>query len=90
VKFNDNYIPELGRSGKMRAKISDVTEEVADVVRRTAPEDTGEYADMVRTELIETPNRVVGKVIADSDHSMLVESMYGTLGRALNSVSGRG
>lgn len=90
MKFNDSFIPDVGRSAKMRAKISNVTEEIAQVVRATAPEVSGEYIHSVRTELIETPYRAVGKVIADCDHGMIVESKHGTLVRAMNTVASRG
>lgn len=90
MKFNDNFIPELGNSPKVVALVTGVTSEVARIVRSTAPVDSGEYVDTVREELVRTPYRAVGKVIADCDHGMLVEAKYGTLARALNDVAGRG
>lgn len=90
MKFDDNFIAELGNSPKVVALVTSVTSEVARIVHSTAPVESGEYADTVREELVHTPYRAVGKVIADCDHGMLVESKYGTLARALNSVTGRG
>jgi hypothetical protein len=86
--FNENYLPGLGKSAAVVALVMGKIEEAADIARSTAPVVTGEYRDSIRTEMTFTDYRVVGKVIADSDHAMIVESKHGTLARALRSVAG--
>lgn len=90
MKFNDNFIPELAVSPRVTGIVADAAEAAADNARSNAPVDSGEYRSSIRVEITRTAYRVVGKVIADCDHGMLVESKYGTLKRALNSVVGRG
>lgn len=88
MKWNERYLPGLGTSAPVRALVSQKTEEAANIVRATAPVDSGEYVANVRTEIIATPYRVVGKVIVDVPHAMLVEGRHGTLRRALRRVMG--
>jgi len=86
MKFNDAYIPELGKSATVENIVRAKAEQVAATARTSAPVDTGEYRNSIGVQIVHTPFRVVAKVIANSDHSMLVESKYGTLARALNKV----
>lgn len=87
MKFNDGYIPGLAKSAPVERIVADKTEQVARIVRQDAPVDTAEYVGSVRTEIEHTPYRVIGKVIADNDHAMLVEGKHGTLRRALRRVT---
>lgn len=87
MKFNDNYIPELGKSAAVDNLVIGVANKAAAIVRSTAPVDSGEYVDNVRVEVLHTANRVVAKVVADVEHAMVVESKHGTLARALRQVS---
>jgi hypothetical protein len=87
MKFNESYLPELGNSAPVKNIVRAKAEEVANVVRSTAPVDTGDYRDNIRVITERTPFRTVAKVVADSDHSMLVESKHGTLSRALRATT---
>jgi hypothetical protein len=86
MKFNERYFDELGNSAPVVAETVAKAEQVANIVRATAPVDSGEYVENVRVEVEHTQHRVVAKVIADTDHGMIVESRYGTMARALRAV----
>lgn len=87
MKFNESFIPDLGHSVAVRAIVKAKAEEVAAAARSSAPVDTGEYRDSIHVEMDSTPFRVVAKVVASSDHAMLVESQTGNLSRALRSAT---
>ncbi|WP_169515674.1 HK97 gp10 family phage protein [Glaciibacter superstes] len=70
----------------MQSIVKAKAEQVAAAARASAPVDTGDYRDSIHVEVVHTPFRVVAKVVADSDHAMLVESKHGTLSRALRAA----
>lgn len=90
MRFNDSFIPGLGRSAPVIAMVVGEANDVARIVRSTAPVDSGDYVSKVRVEVRYTAHRVVARVVAGADHSMVVESREGTLVRALNAVSSGG
>ena len=87
MRFNDAFIPGLGKSGPVVAAVVGAANDLAQTVRSTAPVDSGDYVSKVRVEVKYTAHRVVARVVAGAEHSMVVESREGTLARALNSVS---
>ncbi|TDW31021.1 HK97 gp10 family phage protein [Cryobacterium psychrophilum] len=87
MKFNDRYFDELGNSAQVERIVVGAAEDAAGVARSTAPVDSGEYRDSIHVEVDRAAHRVVAKVVASSDHSMLVESQTGNLSRALRSVT---
>jgi Bacteriophage HK97-gp10, putative tail-component len=89
LKFNDSFIPGLAKSPEVRAIVQAKAEQVAAAARASAPVDTGDYRDSIHVEMVTTPFRVVGKVVASSDHAMLVESQTGNLKRALRAAASR-
>ena len=50
-----------------------------------APVDTGAYRDSLHIEWVVT-DRIVGRVVAGTDHAMLVEAHTGNLARALDAA----
>ena len=90
MKFNDSYIPGLAHSPEVVALLVDAGEQVAGIVRSTAPVSSGEYVSMVRVEVGRTAYRSYARVVAGSDHSLIVEAKHGTLARALGQVASRG
>lgn len=89
VDFNPEYFNELSRSHGVRALVDSVTARVAAAARSSAPVVTGEYRRGIRATG-KLQRRYVGLVIASAPHSLLVESKYGTLARALRAnVKGR-
>lgn len=87
MRFNDSFIPGLGKSGPVVAAVVGAANDLAQAVRSTAPVDSGDYVSKVRVEVKYTAHRVVARVVAGAEHAMVVESREGTLARALNSVS---
>ena len=87
MMFNDGYFDELGNSAPVERIVVGAAEDAASVARSTAPVDSGEYRDSIHVEVDRAAHRVVAKVVASSDHSMLVESQTGNLSRALRSVT---
>lgn len=85
----------LNRAG-MKALLNDPGVR-ADLTRRmgpvlsqaisTAPVKTGEYRASIHMEQA-TTDRAVVRVVADSDHSLVVESRTGNLAKALNTAGG--
>lgn len=86
MRFNDSYIPGLGKSPAVVAIVRAKAEQIAAAARASAPVDTGEYRDSIHVEMESTPYRVVGKVVASSGHAMAVEARTGNLQRALRSA----
>lgn len=86
MKWNEGFFAEIGKGPEARALVEGIANDVADVVRRTGPVDSAEYVSTVRVDVVETPYRVVARVVADCDHAMLVEARFGTLARALGTV----
>ena len=56
---------------------------VAAAAEAGAPVDTGEYRGSIGVEVVHT-DRIVARVVADSDHALLVEAHTGNLARALD------
>lgn len=82
VKFNNDYFDELSRSPGVIALVDQVTEAVAATARSTAPEDTGDYKDGIKTSG-KMQRRYVGLVQGTDKKTMIIESKTGNLARAL-------
>lgn len=81
--WNDHFIPGLAKSARVRAIVVDAAEEVAAGARAAAPVDTGAYRDSIHVEVEETPHRVLARVVASDEKSMIIEARTGNLARAL-------
>jgi hypothetical protein len=86
VKFNEDYLSELGKSAPVRRLVEDATDRVLDAARANAPVDTGAYRAGLHKEIRETPYRVVGVVVGDDPKTMLIESKTGNLAKALRAA----
>jgi len=84
IQFNNAFFNELGRSAGVIRLVDQVTEEIADTARSTAPVDSAEYRDGIEATG-KFQDRYVGLVVAADPKSMLIESKTGNLARALNS-----
>lgn len=89
AKFNDRFLDDLGRSPKVVALVNQKRDQIAVAARASAPVDSGDYKRGIVTRGKVQKRRYVGLVIATDKKSLLIESTYGTLARALRSV-GRG
>lgn len=87
MKWNENFFREVLNSAAVTSIVQAKAEAVASAARASAPVDTGAYRASIRVEMVRGKNRVIGKVVAASDHGMVVESKHGTLGRALGAVN---
>jgi hypothetical protein len=87
MQFNDRFFDDLGKSAGVVALVVGAAENVASVMRATAPVgESREHVDSIHVEVDYTPHRVVARVVADSDHSLAVEARTGHMARALASV----
>ena len=87
-KFNDSFFDELGHSAAVQALVKSKAEQIASAARASAPVDTGAYRAGIHVEVTRSAHRVIAKVVASADDSMLVESHTGNLARAARSVTG--
>lgn len=90
MKFNDGYFPQLAHSSEVESLVVDAAEQVASAARAGAPVDTGAYRDGIEVRVTQGRSRVVARVVASAEDSMLVESQTGNLARALRSVTRSG
>lgn len=88
MDFNNAFFDELSRSPKVAALVSEITEEIADDLRASAPEVSGKYKNGISTAM-KHQRRVVGLVLATDKKSLLVEAKLGLMVRALNRAKRR-
>lgn len=88
MQFQNGYFDALLRSDPVRAVVDEAAERVAERARATAPVGDGGYKNGITTAG-KMQKRYVGLVVANSRHSMKVESRTGNLARAVRG-SGRG
>lgn len=86
MKFNESYLPKLGKSPRVTALLTGIGDEIAESARATAPVKTGAYRDSIHVEVKGAANRNVVLVVAADPKAMLIESKTGNLVRALNRV----
>ena len=83
VEFNDAEIQRILNSPQMAAEVRRVGAAIVACARAIAPVKSSDYINSFRVELKPHKQyRVVGYVINDSDHAMLVEMRHGTLSKA--------
>lgn len=66
----------------VRAELQRRADAVAAAAKASAPVASGAYRDSIRVESV-TTDRAVARVVAGTDHGLLVESKTGNLARAL-------
>ena len=83
VEFNDAEIQRILNSPEMAAEVRRVCLVIMARARALSPVKSSDYINSFRIELkFRRKYRVVGFVINDSDHAMLVEMRHGTLSKA--------
>lgn len=60
---------------------------VEQAAKSSAPSESGEHAESIHVEQVET-DRPVWRVVADSDHSLYVEAATGHMARSLDAAGG--
>ena len=90
MKFNEGYFDQLGRSPKVRAIVTGIADSIAGRAKADGPVDSGEYTDKIGVVVTESAHRVVATVVAEAEHSMIVEAKTGNLLRALNAEASSG
>lgn len=88
MQFADGFFEKLLSSAEVGAVVMAATEGVADEARATAPVDSGDYRDGIRTAK-KYQKRVVGLVQATDPKSMIIEAKTGNLARAVRSKGRR-
>lgn len=69
----------------VRAELTSRMERVLAEAQSSAPVETGEYRSSIHIEQA-TTDRVAIRVVADSDHALVVEAKTGNLARALDAA----
>lgn len=79
--FDDAGMDELARSPEIAAVVMKVTEQIADTARSTAPVNSGDYKESIKTRL-KYQERAVGLVYSDDPKALVIEATTGNLARA--------
>ena len=83
VEFNNAEIQRILNSPQMAAEVRRVCNAIMARSRTLAPVASGDYISSFRVLLKPRKNlRIVGYVINDSEHAMLVEMKYGVMTKA--------
>lgn len=83
VVFNNDEIQRILNSPEMAAEIRRVCLVIEARARTLAPVESGEYINSFRILLVRRKQlRIVGYVINDAPHSMLIEMKYGVMTKA--------
>jgi len=88
-KFNNAFFDDLSVSPEVTALCVEVAEDVAQIARTTAPDGWDGYVEGIEVTT-KRQKRSVAVVEATNPKSMIVESKYGVLARALRSAKKRG
>lgn len=88
VKIDPKGLNKALSGPKMKRELQRVVDGIADDAKATAPRVTNEYAEGIHAEVVDGWVRPRGKVYADADHSMAVESRTGNLAKALGRAGG--
>lgn len=83
MKFNNAFFEELSTSPAVTALCTGIAQEIATDAIRTAPRNTGAYANKIHVE-VKRQRRSVALVVASDPKSIIIESKTGNLVRALN------
>lgn len=71
-----------------RAVVEGKAERAAARARDIAPVDTGAYRNSIHVEVVQHRSRVVARVVAGTDHALVVEASHRTLGRSVDAAKG--
>lgn len=82
INFNDGSMDALARSAGVTNIVRQVTEQIAGVVRSTAPVDSSDYKNGIKAR-VKYQRRPVGVVEATDPKSLIVESKTGVMARAV-------
>lgn len=83
VEFNDAEIQRILNSPQMAAEVKRVCNAIMARSRTLAPVDSGDYVGSFRIVLKPRKKyRIVGYVVNDSEHAMVVEMKYGVMTKA--------
>ena len=83
VVFNDAEIQRILNSPEMAGEVTRVCNAIMDRSRTLAPVDSGTYLRSFRIVLKRRKKfRIVGYVVNDAPHAMLVEMRYGVMTKA--------
>lgn len=88
MKWNNAEFQKLAHSAKVANVCKVEAEKVASAARASAPVDTGAYASSIHVVIEDHPTRVTAQVVASDPKALIIESMTGNLGRALNQGKG--
>lgn len=83
VEFNDAEIQRILNSSEMAAEVTRACNIIVARARVLSPVKSTEYIESFRVQLkFHKKLRVVGYVINDAEHAMVVEMRYGVLSKA--------
>lgn len=81
--WNENFFTDVLKSSETRGLVSKVADGVVTRGKNIAPVYTGAYRAGIHKEIHTGKKRVYGYVYSDVEHSLFVESYYGTMADAL-------
>lgn len=87
VKLNHGGMAALLRDPGVRAELTRRMERSEQAAKESAPVESGEYRDSIHIEQ-DTTDRAAVRLVADSDHALVVEAKTGNLARALDAAGG--
>lgn len=92
VDLRADLFQKVGTSPEMKDAIQSSVDAAAEIARRIAPVDTGDYRDGIDSVVYESRGgkRWVGRVQFNDPKSLLVESKTGTAYKALRAAKGAG
>jgi hypothetical protein len=89
VEFNNAFFEKLGQSPEVVALVTNITHDVAEIARKSAPVgETGDYKDGIEEEVfVHKQRRAVGWVKGTDRKTLLVEAKTGNLARAIRTAA---
>lgn len=87
VRLNSAGMRALLRDPGVRAELTRRAERVLTAAKSGAAVETGAHRDSMHIEQA-TTDRAVVRVVADTDHSLVVEARTGNMARALDAAGG--
>lgn len=87
VRLNHSGVADLLKDSGVRAELTRRMERVKQEAVSSAPVASGDYRDSIHIEQ-DTTDRAAVRVVAGTDHALVVEARTGTLARALDAAGG--
>lgn len=87
VKLISSGMAELLKSAGVRADIERRARRIEAAAKASAPVASGAHRDSIHV-VMETTDRARARIVADSDHSLAVESRTGHMARAADAAGG--